>query len=145
MQEYFFTISWNLLIWCSNEYLLLTNLEQCGQANLYFTTGLSTVDNFRWSSWFFFKWFKGNLLRGIDNCLGAALSVLQVRYKALDSSFSKNSSSKAKSRFIKTLCNYEIINKLFHSKCNFKPFYFLVNYVLLRIESFNDFVVKTLK
>ena len=31
---------------------------------------------------------KGNLLRGIDNCSGAAQSVILVRQKALDNSFS---------------------------------------------------------
>ena len=33
---------------------------------------------------------QGNLLRGIDNCLGAARSVVQVHWKALDNSFSNN-------------------------------------------------------
>ena len=31
---------------------------------------------------------QGNLLRGIDNCLGAARSVVQVHYKSLDNCFS---------------------------------------------------------
>ena len=44
---------------------------------------------------------QGNLFRGNDNCLGAARSVVQVRQTALHNSF------------IKTLCNYEITNKLF--------------------------------
>ena len=32
---------------------------------------------------------QGNLLKGIDNCSSAALSVVQVRKKALDKNFSK--------------------------------------------------------
>ena len=32
--------------------------------------------------------YQGNLLRGIENCLGAAQSVVQVRWKTLDNSFS---------------------------------------------------------
>ena len=33
---------------------------------------------------------QGNLLRGIDNYLGVALSVVQFGWKALDNSFSNN-------------------------------------------------------
>ena len=36
---------------------------------------------------------QGNLLRGIDNYSGAAQSVVQVHWKALDNSFSDNFSS----------------------------------------------------
>ena len=52
---------------------------------------------------------QGNLLWGIDNCSGATRSVVKVRYKALDNSFSNNVSlfqlkSNDKGGLQKTLC-----------------------------------------
>ena len=49
---------------------------------------------------------QGNLLKGIDNCLGVAQSVVQVHSKALDNNFSSNFSLfqvRSIKRFMKTL------------------------------------------
>ena len=68
---------------------------------------------------FCLRYYQGNLLRGIDNCSGATRTVVQVRLKALDNTFTNNFALfqlKRITRVLKTLCNYDIINKLFYQK-----------------------------
>ena len=58
---------------------------------------------------------QGNLLWGIDNCLGMAGFVVKVCWMALDNSFINNFSL-FQLKFIKHVCknNYEIRNNLFY-------------------------------
>ena len=76
----------------------------------------------------------GNLLKGIDNCLGVVRSVVLGTVSPLDNSFASIrfwSIGISKIYNIKELWNHKLLYLSFH--CNFTPFCFLINCVLLLV------------